>query len=289
MSKLIIAGGSLIAANSKLLGIRSYLSEELRVDQIPQAGFSLRRINKSYTGPIIEVYDPATDTATDIYTNKETISKEYLLSLVDGNGDLFVRKWYDQYNAGYYIDFSVSSNLPKIISTGSFYLYGNNPRSFGLYLGECDNYFDYYFQNMLTLAIYKVYLAISQLNRNSALIRFPEFRGEPYFLIQQGNDVKFNDDTSTLASFTPPSDALLFTLNVNLDRGDTKIDIYTAATVTPDLSTAATDFKLFRLNPYLDSTAFQSILHEIIVAEEANISASSNNVFKNQDNYFFKE
>jgi hypothetical protein len=289
MSKLIISGGTLITANSKLLGIRSYLSEELQVDQIPQAGFSLRRINKAYTGPIIEVTDGSSH--TDIYTNKETISKEYLLSLVDSSGDLYVTKWYDQFNAGYRMGFEHVdyTDLPRLINGNNFYHTNSNPRSFGLNFNRfISNKAKYELPTSLSGSNrYKIYVVISNWTGETGLLQLGDLPYDPSYILATEGRIKFMED-GDIGNFSPVNNHAIF--NLGMGKGAIEqFDVYQDG-IHSLIRIEFNEIFSFTVSPFISEIPFSGCIQELIINREDTIVAgSSNNVFKNQDNYFFKE
>lgn len=82
-----------------------------------RSGWSVRRINIFYGGPLMRVRRSSDNTEQDISYVGNNLDTSSLLSFV-GSGDGFVSVWYDQGGNGYDFIQSTPSQQPKIVSAG---------------------------------------------------------------------------------------------------------------------------------------------------------------------------
>lgn len=141
------AGDSFATANSK---IQEFLASEVTNTQIrfsfaitvhdvtsftglldtyanAQAAYSLRRLSSNYTGSAIQVRRSSNNDVLDIgFTSTGALDTAALLTFC-GNGDGFVKIWYDQSGSNRYVQQSSTGAQPKIVSSGSVILENSKP------------------------------------------------------------------------------------------------------------------------------------------------------------------
>ncbi len=101
----------------------------LLLDDYPNAiaAYSLRKLTRSYSGPVIRVRRSSDNTETDIGFDSRgfKLDEAALLSFV-GAGDGFVTRWYDQSGNGVDQASSVASQQPRIVASGTTYTSNGN-------------------------------------------------------------------------------------------------------------------------------------------------------------------
>lgn len=105
------------------------------------AAYSLRKLDKDYTGPAIRVRRSSDNAESDIgFTASGDLDEAALLAHV-GPGDGFVTKWYDQSSTNLYDAPQTSASAqPKIVDSGTVITQGGKPAI------EFDGLNDYLFE-----------------------------------------------------------------------------------------------------------------------------------------------
>lgn len=89
------------------------------------SGWSLRRVNPSYTGNAIQVRRSSDNATQNIGFVGQDLDTASLLSFV-GAGNGFVSIWYDQYGNRNFTQ-TANANQPQIVNAGALYLEGSMP------------------------------------------------------------------------------------------------------------------------------------------------------------------
>lgn len=87
---------------------------------LPFAAYSLRQLVSSYTGPAIQVYTTNPAILTDVYFINGFVDTDAIIALSSGS-PVYVRRWYNQAQAGYILGDVAQTNYPLIYSGSSFY------------------------------------------------------------------------------------------------------------------------------------------------------------------------
>jgi hypothetical protein len=90
------------------------------------AAYSLRKLRSAYTGAAIRVRRSSDNTETDIGFVANALDTATLLTFC-GVGNGFVTTWYDQSGNSRNIIQSISAYQPRIVASGTVYLFGLKP------------------------------------------------------------------------------------------------------------------------------------------------------------------
>lgn len=89
------------------------------------AAYSLRLLNATYTGPVVQVRR-SSDNALNTFTANQ-VTDGTLVAWVGAGNDGFVRTWYDQARNLYHAIQQSAGNQPQIVSNGSINLQNSKP------------------------------------------------------------------------------------------------------------------------------------------------------------------